>query len=183
MNNKRICPWWLNFVLDNPLRNWLFPAEKLLREYLKPRMVGIDFGCGGGIFSVAGAKLVGSSGKIVALDIQERMLEFVREKALKQGVGDIVETHLAQSDDIGIVQKADFALAVHMVHETPDIEKFFRQVKKVLKPGAYFLVAEPRGHVSQGKITEEIEMAVLAGFTFIGAKKINFISRGFIVAA
>ncbi len=183
MNNKGVCPWWLNYMLDNPFRNWLFPAEKLLREYLRPGMVGIDFGCGGGRFSVAGAKLVGNKGKMIALDVQARMLEFVRVKANKEGVADIVEIHLAQPEDIGVKEQADFAVAMHMVHETTDMEKFFRQVKAVLKPGAYFLVAEPRGHVSQVKIDEEIETAVRVGFAFVDTKKINFISRGFILCA
>ena len=53
----------------------------------------------------------------------------------------------------------DLAVALHTLHELPDIEGGLRQIAAALKPAGRLLVIEPRGHVSDATWDYEIETA------------------------
>lgn len=182
-NHQHVCPWWLAYTFETPLRRFQTPPEKVLGPYLKEGMTFVDFGCGMGYFSVRGAKIVGNKGKVISVDIQTKMLEILMKNAKKAGVDNIIYPHLAQPDTINLNAEADFALAVWMVHETPNFNDFFKQVKSVLKEGSNFLVVEPTHHVNKETIDKEIEAAKEAGFEFCGYKDIGFLSKGFLFRA
>lgn len=185
MHNDRqhVCPWWFAYTFDNPLRNLMTPPEKVLNPYLKEGMTFVDLGPGMGFFSIRGAKIVGKGGKVISVDVQQKMLEILMKRAKKAGVDDIIEPHLALPDNINLDIQADFALAMWMMHETLDFVEFARQVKSVLKPASYFLVVEPTHHVRNTTIEEEAKAATEAGFKFCGYKDIGFLSKGFLLQA
>lgn len=172
-----VCPWWLNFLLDNPVRRWLFPVSSVLQPYLKRGMTFVDVGCGGGRFAIAAADLVGASGKVYAMDIQQKMLDIVSRKVQSKGLGAIVETHLTHPEQIELGVEADFVLAMCMVHETPDKSEFFRQVKAMLRKGGKLLIVEPRGHVGRSGFIMEVSAAEHAGFKCIEEVYISRICR------
>lgn len=182
-HNQRVCPWWFAYTFQTPLRRFQTPPEKVLNPYLKEGMTFIDLGAGMGYFSTRAAKIVGKNGKVVSVDIQQKMLDILIKNAKKAGVNDIIEPHLSNSDNINLNIEADFALAMWMMHETPDFVEFAKQVKAVLKPGSYFLVVEPTHHVPKKVIEKEIEATNQAGFEFLGYKKIGFLSKGFLLRA
>lgn len=178
---NRVCPWWLAYTFQTPLRKFQTPPKQVLNPYLKEGMTFLDLGCGMGFFSIRGAKIVGKTGKVISLDIQPKMLELTKANAEKKGLSDIIYPHLAQPDNININIKADYALAMWMAHETPDFVEFFAQVKSVLQENSYFLVVEPTHHVPTEIIEKEIEAAKQAGFEFCGYKKIGFLNKGFLL--
>lgn len=71
---KLVCPWWLCFTFDNPLRKLLHNPEAILGSYIQPGTNVIDLGAGMGYFSIPMAKLVGPAGHVTAIDIQTKML-------------------------------------------------------------------------------------------------------------
>jgi ubiquinone/menaquinone biosynthesis C-methylase UbiE len=144
-----VCPWWGGYFIDNPLRRWLHNPEQILGPYVRPGMTVADLGCGMGIFSIAMARMVGAEGRVVAVDLQQQMLDVLMKRARKVGQAERIEPHRAEAKRIGLDAPAslDFALAFAMVHEVPDTPAFLGQVAELLKSGAKFLVAEPRGHV------------------------------------
>jgi SAM-dependent methyltransferase len=75
------CPYWLAWALDNPLRRWLHNPQKILEGLVQPGQTVLDLGCGPGYFSLALARMVGANGRVVAVDLQPEMLEFVRRRA------------------------------------------------------------------------------------------------------
>lgn len=79
-----VCPWWGGYFIDNPLR-LLHNAEKILGPYVKPGMTVMDVGCGMGFFSIAMAQMVGDQGRVIAADLQEKMLDVLRRRAEKAG--------------------------------------------------------------------------------------------------
>ncbi len=180
-DNKRVCPIWMVHTFDIPLRKLFTPDEKVLKPYLKEGMTFLDLGCGSGRFSIRGAKLVAKSGKVIALDIQQGMLDIVEKKIKDEGLENIIKLHLAEQENLNLNIQADFALAMWMVHETPDFEDFFKQVKDNLKHGAKFLVVEPTHHVSIKTIEKEVTAAQKVGFNFCGYEKIGLLSKGFIL--
>jgi cyclopropane fatty-acyl-phospholipid synthase-like methyltransferase len=164
MNKHVVCPWWLAFTFDNPLRRLLHDPEKILSGLVKPGMTVADIGCGMGYFSIAMARMVGPSGKVLSLDIQQEMLDHLMKRARRQAVPDVIETRLIPDDNITINRPVDFVLAFWMVHETGDIPRFLGQVSSVLKPGGSMMIAEPRMHVSARTFRQELQFARDAGF-------------------
>jgi ubiquinone/menaquinone biosynthesis C-methylase UbiE len=94
----------------------------------------LDLGCGPGVFSIAMAEMVGGEGKVISVDIQDEMLQMLRQKIEHTELGSRIQIHKSSPDKIGISERADFALAFYMVHEVPDIKRFLGEVAMILKP-------------------------------------------------
>ncbi len=164
-NRPHVCPWWVAYTFDNPLRRILHPADRILGPYVKPDMRVLDVGCGFGHFSLGMARLIGPSGRVVAVDLQENMLEKTLARARRKGLAERIDTVLAGSDRLGVTGPFDFALAANVVHEVPDRPALFGELFGVLRPGAGLLVIEPKGgHVSDGGFAAELKAARAAGF-------------------
>jgi len=163
---KHVCPWWMGYLLASPLRRWMQNPEQLLAPYLREGMTVLEPGPGMGFFTLPMAKLAGPSARIVAVDIQPRMLESLRRRAAKAGLLPRIETRLAQPETMGLGDlkgAVDFVLAFAMVHELPSAEVFFQEAAAALKPGSVLLLAEPAGHVDAPKFELELEAARAAG--------------------
>ncbi len=81
-----VCPWWLCATFDNPLRRLIHNPERILCELVRSGDTALDLGCGMGVFSIPLARLVGPSGKVICVDLQEQMLAGVRRRAERAGV-------------------------------------------------------------------------------------------------
>ena len=160
-----VCPWWFAYTFDNPLRTLFHKPELLFSRYVREGMTVADVGCGLGYFSIGLARLVKENGKVIAADIQEKMLEKMVRRASRQGVREIISPVQCRDDNIGVDGPLDFALAFWMAHETPDLERFFAQIHSGLKPGGLFFFTEPKIHVSDDEYRSELEIAVRVGFT------------------
>jgi ubiquinone/menaquinone biosynthesis C-methylase UbiE len=171
---SRICPWWLAPVLDNPIRRLIHNPAKILSEYIKRGQTVLDLGCGSGTFTLAMAKMVGEAGKVIAVDVQDEMLQIVRKKAAKNGLESRIITHKSEQNRIGISDKVDFALAFYMVHEVPEAEAFLKEVASLLNPEGKLLIVEPRFHVSELAFDRTLEAARLAGLKLISKREIRF---------
>jgi ubiquinone/menaquinone biosynthesis C-methylase UbiE len=173
-DTSHICSWKHAFALDNPIRRLIHNPQKILGGYIEPGQTVLDVGCGPGAFSIAMAEMVGESGKVIAVDVQEEMLQIVREKAARQGLESRIVTHKSDSDRMGISEKVDFALAFYMVHEVPNAEAFLKEVASALKPRGKLLVVEPKMHVSADAFEKTIDIARQAGLSPITEPKIRF---------
>ncbi len=157
--SDHVCPWWGGYFIDNPLRRLLHNPEKILGPYVKPGMTVMDVGCGMGLFSIAMAKLVGDKGRVIAVDLQQKMLDVLLKRARKAGVADRIEAHRCETDNLGVDAKVNFVLAFAMVHEVPDTGRFLGQVRACLKPGGKLFVAEPRLHVPAAQFEAMVQAA------------------------
>jgi SAM-dependent methyltransferase len=166
---KRVCPWWMGYLLVSPLRRWLRkedPAE-ILAPYVREAMTVLEPGPGMGFFTLELARRVGPSGKVIAVDIQPRMIAGLKRRTAKARLGDRVGTRLVGPASLGLDDLAgcvDFTLAFALVHEMPDAANFFRQAATASKPGALLLLAEPSGHVKPEEFELELKQAAEAGF-------------------
>ena len=161
-----VCPWWVGYLLVNPLRRLAQDPRKILAPFVRPGHHVLEIGPGMGFFTLDLARLAGPAGRIVAIDLQPRMLDRLRRRAEKAGLRDRIETRQVANDRMGVddlAGKVDFVLAFAVVHELPDAAGFFREVHRVLKPGGRLLVAEPRGHVTESAFAATIADAESAG--------------------
>jgi ubiquinone/menaquinone biosynthesis C-methylase UbiE len=127
-------------------------------------MTVMDVRCGMGLFSIAAAKMVGDQGRVIAIDLQEKMLGVLRRRAERAGVADRIKTYKCQEDRLGVDAQADFALAFMMVHEVPDQRRLLGEIHGCLKPGGKFLVAEPKIHVPGRAFHKTVATAEEMGF-------------------
>jgi ubiquinone/menaquinone biosynthesis C-methylase UbiE len=181
LREDRVCPWWLAYSFDNPLRRFLHDPQALLGPFVREGMTVADIGCGLGYFSIAMAKMVGDKGSVIAVDLQQEMLDRMHKRAEKAGVSSRIRSVRAAEDDIGIKEPVDFVLAFWMVHEVPDSQRFLSQVFSVLKESGKFIIAEPRMHVPNRKFQETVEYARSAGFQVSAAPDIR-ISRAVVLS-
>jgi ubiquinone/menaquinone biosynthesis C-methylase UbiE len=157
----------MGYWLASPMRRWWTqPPEKLLAPYVREGMTVLEPGPGMGFFTLPMARMVGPAGRVVAVDIQAKMLESLRRRAAKAGLHTRIDTRLAQPDSMGVSDLSgavDFVLAFAVVHELPSVAAFFSEAAAALKPGELLLLAEPAGHVKPEMFNRELETARLAG--------------------
>ena len=169
-----ICPWWLAFEFDNRLRHFFHNPEKMLGSYVSKGMTVLDVGCGMGFFSIGLAKLVGDKGCVIAVDVQPEMLNILEKRAEKAGCSDRIRIHKSELNKLGVETTVDFILAFWMVHEVPDTNIFFRQIRSCLKPNGRILIAEPKFHVSLKRFQEILVSAQESGLILCETPYLRF---------
>ncbi|MBU2499128.1 MAG: class I SAM-dependent methyltransferase [Proteobacteria bacterium] len=172
LKGDHVCPWWLAYTFDNPLRRIFHKPEKTLGPYLQTGMTAVDLGCGMGYFSIAMAEIVGENGLVIAVDIQQKMLDVVARRASSRGVRDRIQLHRCESDAIGLTRRVDFALTFWMVHEVPNKGRFMGQVRSLLKPGGKYLLVEPKFHIGAAKFENILQDAASGGFETLSSPAI-----------
>lgn len=162
--NQHVCPWWIGHLLANPLRKLLQHPQKILAPYVTPGMTVLEVGSGMGFFTIPLARLVGPEGRVIAVDIQRRMLEGVRKRARKAGVEDRVFTVLCEPDKLETPFPADFCLLFATAHEAPDTGALFRQIRSAMEPTGTLLLSEPKFHLAETEFAAIVKDAEDAGF-------------------
>lgn len=172
--NPYVCPAGSAGSLDNSLRKWLHNPEKLLSPYIKKGMTVLDLGCGPGVFTVEIAKLLQTTGIVIAADLQDEMLNIVADKIKDTASESRIKLHKCEKNSIGITERVDFILAFWMIHEVPDHARLFKELKLILKPGGTLFIIEPRFHVNH-KSFEQMSSGLLnSGFKIVDTPKVFF---------
>lgn len=161
--DNRVCPVELAGSLDFFLRRWLQNPSRILSPFVKAGMTVMDYGCGPGFFTVDMARLVGPTGRLIAVDLQAGMLAKLKRKIQGTELATRITLHRCSADRIGLSERVDFALAFYVVHEIVDQETFFRQLAALLAPDGRVLVVEPPVHVSRSDFRNTIQAAQNAG--------------------
>ncbi len=172
--SNHICPWWLAYTFDNPLRKLFHRPEKILGAYIREGMTVLDVGCGMGYFSIGMARMVGPRGRVISVDIQDKMLAVLKRRAEREGLSEVIHTRLSGQGGMGVEDKVDFALAFWMVHEVEEKKRLFSELRSTLKPGGLLLIAEPVFHVSMHDFTAELDVAKSEGFCVEENPRITF---------
>ena len=149
---KRVCPVWVGYLLASPIRKLFQNPQRILRPYIENGIKVLDVGCAMGFFSLPLAQMVGSKGKIICVDVQEKMIRSLEKRTRKAGLSNRIETRICHHNSLGLddlKEEIDFAFASAVVHEVPDASKFFTEIYQIMKPTGRFLVIEPKGHVPE----------------------------------
>lgn len=164
---QHICPVWVGYLMSSPLRKLQQNPQKILGPYITSGMKILELGPAMGYFSIPMAKMTGKAGKVYCVDIQEKMLNKLNERARKKGVGKIIESRLADQNSLNVSDlagKVDFALLAYMVHEVSDKKKLFTQVAESMKKNTKVLFIEPKMHVKEEDWLNSLRIANESGF-------------------
>lgn len=176
--------------------DWLTRAERE-REEQPDRVVKalqiprgstvVDLGAGVGYFTWRLAKRVGPEGKVIAVDIQQGMLNMLDLNLKKRGIEN-VEIVLGTQEDPRLPEdEVDLALLVDVYHELAFPARTMEHVRRSLKPGGRLVVVEyrkedpwipihPLHKMTVGQVQQEIEPV---GFEFL--EVLNFLPNQHIV--
>lgn len=163
-----VCPPWLSFLLELRFRRFIHNPEKIFRKYLKDGDTAVDLGCGSGYFTIPMARMVGPAGRVIAVDLQEKMLSKVRKKADRAQLTERIVFHQCAPQQIGWQSQADFILAFYMFHETPDPAAFLEEIKKILAEDGKLLIVEPPVHVTKKNFSRLHQLVEASGLNIIG---------------
>ena len=177
--NKMVCPVGVAGFLDNRLRKFLHNPNKILKPYIVKNTTALDIGCGPGVFSIEIAKLLDGSGKVISVDMQEGMLDIIRQKIKGTPIEKTIVLHKCTQDSINIKENVDFVLMFYMVHEVPNKENLFNEVLPLIKNNGLIMVVEP-GLVSKKDFNGIIQGIKKYGFEEYNILKIP-LSKGIVL--
>lgn len=120
------------------------PAKLMKALNLKPGMTVCDLGAGSGYVTFRLSKLVGDKGKVLAVDIQPEMLDYLNKQAMKRNVTN-VETVLGTEKDPKLKENSvDLILMVDVYHEFNYPYEMIEAMVKSLKVGGKIVFVEYR---------------------------------------
>jgi len=113
---------------------------KVTREYFRPDMEVLEFGCGTGSTAISHAPFVKH---IRATDISSKMIDIARRKAEAEKIDNVTFEAVA-IDDIDISdQSLDAVLGLSILHLLEDKSEIIGRVHRMLKPGGIFVTSTP----------------------------------------
>jgi ubiquinone/menaquinone biosynthesis C-methylase UbiE len=119
------------------------------------------------------AKLVGSNGHVIAIDLERSMLETVRRNARKHGLESRIAIQECTSESTGLREPVDFVLCFWVMHEVQFQKRVFSELYNVMKKDALLLIAEPWAHVGKKSFEATVLNAKETGFVIVGEPKIR----------
>jgi ubiquinone/menaquinone biosynthesis C-methylase UbiE len=135
------CPTALAWAMDSPLRR-PFKGITLDRVGIQPGERVLELGPGPGAFTVDAARRVGPEGRLIAVDVQPKMIARVEARVRAAGL-DNVETHVRSAYDLPLEDESvDRAFLVTVLPEIPDPARALEELRRVLKPGGVLSISE-----------------------------------------
>lgn len=107
-------------------------------------MIG-DFGSGSGHFAIAMAKIIGDYGKILAVDVREISLEFIRSRAKMENLSNIdyIRANLEINGATGIANGAlDLVILITVLSQSNKKEEILKEALRTLKRDGKLLIVE-----------------------------------------
>jgi ubiquinone/menaquinone biosynthesis C-methylase UbiE len=158
-------------VFDDPARDkWQKPDDVIRALKLAPEALVADIGAGTGYFAVRLARAV-PKGRVYGVDAEPDMVRYLSQRAQKEGLANLTAV-AATAADPNLPQPVDLVILVDTYHHVPDRERYFRELKKVLKPGGRLAIVDftldspvgppKRARIPADRVKQEL---VRAGYT------------------
>ena len=109
---------------------------------IKPGMTVADLGAGSGYYVVRLSPVVGSSGRIIAEDIEPGYLQDLRTRVRDLGLANVTVIRGEPHDPGLTAGSVDVAILVHMYHEVTQPYGLLYNLVPALKPGARIAVVD-----------------------------------------
>ena len=136
--------WYSIWVYWWPVWRGLYSGKNIRSKWFKFNLIKegqylLDFGCGTGDFAIPAAKIVGSNGKIFALDCNMRQLQVVQKKAREAGLTNI-QTILSENKTNLPDGIMDVIWICDVLHEIREKQEVLSEFYRLLKAGGTLLI-------------------------------------------
>jgi len=172
------------FYLESGWRDdWQRPDEVMKALEISKTDVIADIGAGGGYFTERFSKYLGASGRVYATDIQDVMIEKLRERVKDQGLGNVEVVRGGLDEPMLSTSCCDMVFFSSVYKEIEGRISYMQKIRKILKPGGRVAIIEYRpnavaiGPPREMRLPPEkvIEELAAAGFTLV--RRHNFLPR------
>jgi len=126
-------------LIDEERNRWMPPEPLLKAAGISAGDTVVEVGAGNGFWTLPLARLVGPSGRVIAVDTEPIMLDELRTRAEAEGIENV---ELVQSEESRIPLSnriADVVLLAFVLHHPTDPNAFLHEVVRLLKPGGYLV--------------------------------------------
>jgi len=130
-------------LLEDPQRDeWQKPDAVIHALKLKEGQVVADIGAGSGYFTVRLARAVGQKGQVFAVDIDEGMLGYLRQRLAQEKIANVQVMQVPPHDPLLIDGSLDLAFICNTYHHLEDREVYLRKLRKALKPDGRLVIVD-----------------------------------------
>lgn len=159
------CPAAVSWLVDNPMRKrYMRPIVD--RIGIRPGERVLELGPGPGTFTVDAAQRVGTDGRLIAVDIQPKMIAQVERRVQELGLGN-VETYVASAHELPLDDESvDRAFLITVLPEIPDPDRALIELHRVLRPGGVLSISEEFSDPDHLFLPETVRLVETAGFRF-----------------
>ena len=138
---------------DPAMRHLLLAEDRMQRfdRYALLRSLGVsegkavaDLGCGPGFFTLPASELVGPTGKVFAVDVQQEMVDDLRARLAQQGITNVAVRRSSELELALQQRSVDLALLAFMLHEVEQRSSFLLAAKRLLPDRAFDRIVRGR---------------------------------------
>ncbi|MGD1837912.1 MAG: class I SAM-dependent methyltransferase [Nitrososphaeraceae archaeon] len=122
---------------DSPLSFWNYHSNKTIQYlHLQKGFTVLDLGCGSGASAIVSAKKVGNSGKVIGIDIAEKMLDLARKKAEDNNLVNIEFINRDMTNlDYFFDNQFDVVVCIFAIFFVENMKRFLKEMWRLVKPG------------------------------------------------
>ena len=106
-------------------------------------MTVLDLGCGTGTFTVEMARMVGSTGLVHAVDLQQSLLDANRQRVVEAGLSERVRFHNCAANRLPLADESvDRVVMIATLGEIADKIDALAEIRRVLKHSGRLAISE-----------------------------------------
>jgi arsenite methyltransferase len=133
---------WLEGIPERSIESFAGTGNPFSLGLLQPGERVVDVGSGAGIDSLIAARMVGSEGRVIGVDMTPAMLEKARRSADEGGFTN-VSFHQGLAESLPVLDSwADVVISNGVLNLTPDKDAALREMARVLKPGGRLQIGD-----------------------------------------
>lgn len=133
------------YINEDPLRSEWQKPEKVV-DYLLVRQGDsvADIGAGTGYFTVLFSRAAGESGRVFAVDVEKSMLDYIKARAEKEGLHNIVEVLSRPDDPLLPKSSMDLIFICYTYFDLNNKVDYLTILRNDLKEGGRLAIVEER---------------------------------------
>jgi ubiquinone/menaquinone biosynthesis C-methylase UbiE len=162
---------------------WQKPEEVVRALRLAPGGAVADVGAGTGYFTTRLAEAVGAAGHVYATDVQDEMLETLRERVAREGLGNVTVVRAGFDDPVLPAACCELVLLANVYKELSERSAYMRRLGAALRDGGRIAIVDFRpeapgpGPPREARLREAEVVAELADAGFALVERHDFLPR------
>jgi len=151
-------PWDIDTYIQNLERpdrdEYQKPEEVLTALHITPGITIADIGAGSGYFTRRFAKAVGETGKVFAVDVEQKMLDYNRAELSKLGLMGNIELILAKPDNPSLpINQIDLIFFCNVYHHLENHTAYAAKLKSALTDSGRVVIIDYYHDERSGKLS------------------------------